>query len=102
MIRRPPRSSLCPYATLFRSKYFVSEAGESGWTQTFGTAGDVITPTSGTNSTTNNFANFKNITNSHTKYTHLHRDDANLSLRADNTAGEASQPHPKIAPRSIS
>src|SRR5258708_5361653 len=72
-------------------KYFVSEAGESGWTQTFGTAGDVITPTSGTNSTTNNFANFKNFTISGTKYTDVHGDDANVSLGADDTAGTPGQ-----------
>src|SRR5438045_1571507 len=43
-------------------KYYVKEIGETGWTQTFCTAGDIITPTSGTDSTTNNFANFKQFT----------------------------------------
>src|SRR5258707_12063234 len=107
MIRRPPRSTLFPYTTLFRSaftinlysftdansngvhdasealtsvgttetdastgawsftglgpltggqKYFVSEAGESGWTQTFGIGSAVISPTSAPNTPTHNFA----------------------------------------------
>src|SRR5258707_3492121 len=113
MIRRPPRSTLFPYTTLFRSaftinlysftdansngvhdasealtsvgttetdastgawsftglgpltgsqKSFVAKSAERDWTHAFGPAGDVITPTSGTDSTTNNFANFKNFT----------------------------------------
>src|SRR3712207_8758019 len=33
MIRRPPRSTLFPYTTLFRSPSFQSVAGESGPTE---------------------------------------------------------------------
>src|SRR5438045_3721242 len=40
-------------------KNYVKEVGETGWSQTFVTAGDIITPTSGTDSTTNNYANIK-------------------------------------------
>src|SRR5258707_5823798 len=69
-------------------KYFVSEAGESGWTQTFGTAGDVITPTSGTNSTTNNFANFKNFTISGTKYRDVNGDDATAGITLSGSGGD--------------
>src|SRR5260221_3982838 len=29
-------------------KYYVKEVAVAGWTQTYGTAGDIITPTSGT------------------------------------------------------
>src|SRR5258706_543918 len=50
-----------------------------------------ITPTSGTNSTTNNFANFPQFTISGTKYTDVHGDDANVSLGADDTAGTPGQ-----------
>src|SRR2546425_3190411 len=31
MIRRPPRSTLFPYTTLFRSGSFVSPAGRAAW-----------------------------------------------------------------------
>jgi hypothetical protein len=49
-------------------KYYVQEVGVSGWTQTFGTDGHGITPTSGTDSTDNDFANFNLIDLSGTKY----------------------------------
>src|SRR5262249_53246485 len=66
-------------------KYYVKEVGETGWTQTFGKDGYVITPTSGTDSTTNNFANFENFDISGTKYTDVNGKDANTSLGVDDT-----------------
>ena len=72
-------------------KYYVKEIGETGWTQTFGTAGDIITPTSGTDSTTNNFANFKQFTISGIKYTDVNGLDANTSIGGDDTAGTPGQ-----------
>src|SRR5437763_1753151 len=99
-------ASLLPYTTLFRSsattgawsfgslgplgageKYYVKEIGETGWTQTFGTAGDIITPTSGTDSTTNNFANFKQFTISGIKYTDVNGLDGNNSIIGNDPAG---------------
>src|SRR5207237_183355 len=72
------------------AKYYVAEVGETGWTQTFGTAGDVITPTSGTDSTGNNFANFKSFDISGTKYTDVNGLDANSNLTGD-TVGTPGQ-----------
>src|SRR5438552_1827868 len=56
---------------------YVAEVGETGWTQTFGTAGDVITPTSGTDRTGNNFANFKSFDISDRKSTRLNSSHQN-------------------------
>src|SRR5256884_7218952 len=36
MIRRPPRSTLFPYTTLFRSSYFAGVGKETGKTRGFG------------------------------------------------------------------
>src|SRR5258707_810949 len=55
MIRRPPRSTLFPYTTLFRS------AGQTGWTQTFGNNGYIVAATSGNDQINENFGNFKNF-----------------------------------------
>src|SRR5258707_10260135 len=80
MIRRPPRSTLFPYSTLFRS-----------------TAGDVITPTSGTDSTTNNFANFKQFTISGIKYTDVKGDDATAGITLDGNSRRLNSSHANIS-----
>ncbi len=48
--------------------YTVAEETQSGWTQTYGTAGYSVTATSGDNVTDRNFGNFKNITITGTKF----------------------------------
>src|SRR5262249_62015903 len=72
-------------------KYYAKHVRSTGWTQTFGKDGYVITPTSGTDSTTNNFANFENFDISGTKYTDVNGKDASTSLDVDDTAGEPGQ-----------
>ena len=39
----------------------MREEGETGWTQTFGNDGHTVDPTSGDDSTGNDFANFEDI-----------------------------------------
>ncbi|MDP2356767.1 MAG: SdrD B-like domain-containing protein, partial [Beijerinckiaceae bacterium] len=56
--------------------YFVSEEGESGWTQTFGEDGHIITATSGDDDTDNDFANFENIDISGYKFADLNGNGA--------------------------
>src|SRR2546430_9036054 len=41
MIRRPPRSTLFPYTTLFRSLLDVLEAGGSGYVNKMSSSGDL-------------------------------------------------------------
>jgi hypothetical protein len=55
-------------------KYVVMEEGESGWVQSYGNDGYIITPTSGTNSTGNDFANYQTGSVSGTKYHDLNAD----------------------------
>src|SRR5258705_3343508 len=44
MIRRPPRSTLFPYTTLFRSGYLLGERSTTGWWYFFPVALAVKTP----------------------------------------------------------
>src|ERR1039458_8679141 len=47
MIRRPPRSTLFPYTTLFRSSYLLGETGGGGWWYYFPVVSAVKTLTGG-------------------------------------------------------
>src|SRR5438445_427618 len=71
-------TGLGPFAAC--AKYYVADVGETGWTQTFGTAGDVITPTFPTRRSSDLFANFKSFDISGTKYTDVNGLDANSNL----------------------
>ncbi|MBR0659909.1 hypothetical protein, partial [Neoroseomonas oryzicola] len=77
--------NLGPLAGL--QKYYVAEAGETGWTQTVGTDGYVTDPTSGVNDTNNDFGNFKNISISGLKYTDTNG-DGSLSGDSPGTPGQ--------------
>lgn len=59
-------------------KYYVLEdaqaAKDAGWYQSYGTAGYVITPTSGVNNTGNNFGNYELASVDGTKFKDLDRD----------------------------
>jgi hypothetical protein len=59
------------FANVGPGSYFVQEALPAGSTETGGTSGYTINPTSGHSSTGNNFDDFKNITISGFKYTDI-------------------------------
>src|SRR5205814_1580950 len=68
-------------------KYYVKEVGETGWSQTFGTAGDISTPTSATDRSDCSSDMFTYYTISGIKYTDVNGLDGNTSIGGDDTAG---------------
>jgi hypothetical protein len=72
-------------------KYVVKEAGETGWTQTFGNDGHIVDATSGNDTEDLDFANFKNVELSGTKYTDVNGNDSNTEIGNDDTAGTPGQ-----------
>src|SRR5262249_18380380 len=65
--------------------YVVKEVLPNGDTETFGAAGYTITPTSGVNSTGDNFANVVNFSISGTKYTDVNGLDNQTAIGNDDT-----------------
>lgn len=77
-------------------QYFVREAGEGGWTQTFGTAGYSTVATSGDDDTDNHFGNFENVDIRGVKFYDTNTDGVRDADGADNTPG-TSDDEPTIA-----
>src|SRR5258706_451737 len=68
-------------------KYYVKEVAVAGWTQTYGTAGDIITPFIRMHRPPNNSAIFNTLAISGIKYTEVNGLDGSSAIGGDDTSG---------------